>query len=126
MLNIDVNTHLVPQRAPTPQVRPAIVIPGRSVALQKLTPDNRGYLGATWVDGRSVLVPTVEMAAQVFEVSKPLIARHRRSPESSFASGLMACGWKWATKAERAAFVKSVEDDVWVALDDVVPAKVAP
>jgi hypothetical protein len=61
------------------------------VALQKLTPHDRAFFAALWLDG-AVLIPTVAMAAQVFRVSRPLIAEHRCSSESSFALGLMACG----------------------------------
>jgi hypothetical protein len=82
----------------------------------------RASQAAAWLSGAIIVVPTLELAAQTFDVSRATVAAARKSSWSSppsSAPGFMALGWAMASDSERAKFCAAYEPAVWRALEHV-------
>jgi hypothetical protein len=99
-------------------IEPIEVISAVSLAhRQRIEPWERGRMAAAWVDGRALVIPTVELASNVFGVSYPLI-RKERCP-ASLSLKLLAYGWEASTRAERERFIRENLLSVWTAIERV-------
>jgi hypothetical protein len=98
-------------------IEPIEVISAVSLAHRhQIAPWERGRMAAAWLDGRALLKPTVALAADVFDVSYPLIAKER---EPTSAVGLLAYAWHAASSYERDLFVRANLIPVWTAVERV-------
>jgi hypothetical protein len=88
-----------------------------SLAHRELPAWHRGQLAAAWVDGRAVLIPTVELASNVFDVSYPLIAKERCP--ASLPLKLLAYGWQASAASERERFLRENLIPVWDTIDRI-------
>ena len=104
------------QRPEFPQVAPIKILRAHSLAHRKLAKWQRARLAAAWLDNGLLLVPTLELASEVFDVSNSLIAKERTRP-ASLPLGMLAYGWLKSSLAERDAFCRQHEAGIWAALE---------
>jgi hypothetical protein len=98
------------------------IIRAVSIAHSNWSTDKRARLAADWITGKVLIDPTVKLAAEVFEVSRPLIVTNleqRTAQPQSRALGLLAYGWQASSPQERARFCAFFEHTVWRALERV-------
>jgi hypothetical protein len=99
-------------------IEPIEVISAVSLAHRhRIAAWERGRMAAAWLDGRALLKPTVALAADVFDVSYPLIAKERESTSS--AAGLLTYAWDAAIPYERDLFVRANLIPVWTVVERV-------
>lgn len=99
---------------------PVEIIRAHSIAHAKMATWERAEKAAAWIDGRALLIPTAQVASEVFGVSKPMIAASRQPAHPGLDPlKLMARGWHEASADYRAAFVSEYENDIWAALERV-------
>ena len=107
------------QSVELPQAAPIRILKARSLAQRNLTKRERAVLAAAWLDNLLLLLPTVELASEVFGVSYPLIANARLQRPASLPPRCLLWGWLKSSEAERAAFVDEAEADIWGTLQTV-------
>jgi hypothetical protein len=100
-----------------PQIEPIQVLRAASLAHRQLPAWRNGQHAAAWVDGRAILIPTVELACDVFDVSYPLVAKERCP--ASLPPKLLAYGWEASTVGERDRFIRENLLQVWTAVERV-------
>jgi hypothetical protein len=99
-------------------LEPIEVISAVSLAHRhRIEPWERGRMAAAWADGRALVIPTVELASTVFDVSYPLIAKERCP--ASLPLKLLTYGWQAAAPYERDLFVRANLVPVWTAIERV-------
>ena len=99
---------------------PVTIIRARAIAHSEFEPFELALMAAEWVDNRAIVIPTTELAGQVFGVSRQLICQERRRrPSALLPLGLLARGWINSSSDERAAFAREFEPEIWSALEFV-------
>ncbi|HEY6753700.1 MAG TPA: hypothetical protein VI077_03155 [Pseudolabrys sp.] len=129
-MNLDYVHHLPPphQSQLRLEVEPISIVCARSIAHKEMSPTLRAHHAAAWVEGRSLLRPTIKLAGEVYDVSYPLIARALATPgwwppSSSMPLGMLAWGWLKSSERERAAFCDEYEADIWHSLEHANDAR---
>jgi hypothetical protein len=72
------------------------------------------------------VLPTVELAAHTFNISRGTLTTTRKkyhAVTSTTALSFLMLGWEMASDAERVQWIKANEPEIWKALEHVMDAE---
>jgi hypothetical protein len=105
-------------------IKPAAIFRGASLARRKMSPEQRAELAARWLNGQLLVLPTIELACDVFKTHYAAVVKARgrcgNRPLWNWWLGVTARGWLNLDDEQKAAFAAANEASLWRALERVL------